>query len=144
MTEDPARTGDTNPVPISVDLNNVARTGARELLADVSLKCARGSTYASRFVARAEIMCALQGDGLGRMAADEKDRDGNTGGILVILISSFEGYAFDARVIRGVLVVLGRGTGLELPPASRVFNIGERLAGELQSKRHREFCSPMG
>lgn len=48
--------------PSSADVNDCARSIASELLADVGRLCARGSAYASRFVARAEIVRALGGD----------------------------------------------------------------------------------
>lgn len=70
------------------------------------------------------------------MAADEEDRDGKIRGILTILISPVEGHAFDAGVICDMLVVVRHGTGLELPQASRVVNVGERLAGKLQNQSH--------
>ena len=76
------------------------------------------------------------------MAADEEDRDGKTCGILTILISSVEGHAFGARVICDMLVVVRYRTSLELPPAGRVVNVGERLAGKLQNQSHIE--SPLG
>ena len=48
--------------PVSADLNDVARSVASELLADVGLLSARRSAHASRFIARAEIVRAGKGD----------------------------------------------------------------------------------
>src|SRR3954462_1834121 len=48
--------------PVSGDFNDVACSVASELLADVGPLRARGSTHASRFVARAEIVRTGESD----------------------------------------------------------------------------------
>jgi hypothetical protein len=118
---------------ISSDLDDVGRPIAGELLADVGLVLSRGRAHAASLVTRAEVVGAGEGDGLGRVTADEEDGDGQIGGILAILVSSPVGHAFDTRVIRDLFVVARHGAALKLPPAGSVVDVGERRAVELQS-----------
>lgn len=67
------------------------------------------------------------------MLADKEDHNGKIRGILIVLIGSLVGHSFDTGVIGDLLVVVCHGTGLILPPTSRIVNVGERRAVKLQN-----------
>ena len=114
----------------SQNLNIPRRPIPRILLPNVGRLRARRGAHAPRLVARAEVVGALERDGLGRVLAEEEDGGRHAGRVLAVLVGALVRRALGAGVVGHVLASLRHGAALELPPACDVVDVVEGEAGE--------------
>lgn len=99
----------------SSDGDYVGGAVSRVLLANVRRIGRGGGTDAANLEAHVEAVGTLQRDVLRRQVPEEKDCGRNDGGILAILICSFDDRPLDARVVGHLLPALGSLATFKLP-----------------------------
>src|SRR5580698_5180079 len=98
----------------------------------------RRRTYTAGFIARAEIVGALERDVLRWIVRAEKvERCRYTRGVLTVLIGPFEGDTFDARVIGDVFLFLEEHlAAFKLPASCRIIHVRQRQTFEFELQSH--------